>query len=419
VDLSDSESEDGVECVTPAAEASESGPASPDCPATAERSTAPRPWTADDMAMAFFQALWTLPVGAEPLAASLVVRDAALVRELSTEVERLLVVSGDMLLSFEQKQVLDCLLRAQVYRAANPDCRSRLREAAQKALLRLECQLNQRQAQLHTVREYTDQVDVRFPHLASDGSMTSEIHQRDALPEEYWSALEQGPRGSTLRMRAAGLLAVLRTFRRFCQTSTPQFSTFLDDLREQGLFASEAAFWRHSGAALLHAYGTRVDSAFVEFMTTHFGTQFHAGPVKKVRRMRRKLEEDHPYLTCRDPLTDAGVREAYGALGDVVRGTVKCDGGQEMLRVLNHLRGLHPTFEVWRIKNTHHPMAQVVGGYRDVKVLGRFDAGEVDGLRLCMVVEVQVIDEEFARVKAHMHKAYALDRGDFDVHCTG
>ena len=77
-------------------------------------------------------------------------------------------------------------------------------------------------------------------------------------------------------------------------------------------------------------------------------------------------------------------------------------------------------FAAWRIKNTHHPDAvvrrrgsreqavSVVGGYRDVKVLGKFTASD-----LAMVVEIQVIDTTFLEVKCHMHKPFTIRRGDF------
>merc|ERR1719401_778473 len=73
-------------------------------------------------------------------------------------------------------------------------------------------------------------------------------------------------------------------------------------------------------------------------------------------------------------------------------------------------------FEVWRIKNTHHADAEdMIGGYRDVKVLGRFTAPQRrKALSISMIVEVQVIDSVYMDIKKFMHKAYAIDRGDFD-----
>ena len=69
-------------------------------------------------------------------------------------------------------------------------------------------------------------------------------------------------------------------------------------------------------------------------------------------------------------------------------------------------------FEAWRVKNAHHPDAEVVGGYRDLKVLGKFSA-ELAEETLSMVVEIQIIDEVFLGVKKHMHKPFAIARGDF------
>lgn len=71
---------------------------------------------------------------------------------------------------------------------------------------------------------------------------------------------------------------------------------------------------------------------------------------------------------------------------------------------------------MWRIKNTHHADAEdMTGGYRDVKVLGKFTARRQRlGLQVSMIVEVQVIDTVYMDIKKYMHKAYAIDRGDFD-----
>ena len=45
-----------------------------------------------------------------------------------------------------------------------------------------------------------------------------------------------------------------------------------------------------------------------------------------------------------------------------------------MLDKVKQLQGIEDgegrRFEAWRVKNTHHPAAVVVGGYRDVKLVG-------------------------------------------------
>ena len=66
-------------------------------------------------------------------------------------------------------------------------------------------------------------------------------------------------------------------------------------------------------------------------------------------------------------------------------------------------------FEVLRVKNTHHRDAVIVGGYRDIKLLGKFSApGD-----LGMIVEIQVIDKYFVETKKFMHKPFTIVRGDF------
>merc|ERR1712039_892628 len=112
-----------------------------------------------------------------------------------------------------------------------------------------------------------------------------------------------------------------------------------------------------------------------------------------------------------------------GCLGDCVRGSVRADGAQEMISTVESLRSLnrmstHGRFEAWRIKNTHHSAAEeTTGGYRDIKVLGRFTARTgkrgAEPMPLSMIVEVQVIDAVYLDIKQYMHKAYAIARGDF------
>lgn len=108
--------------------------------------------------------------------------------------------------------------------------------------------------------------------------------------------------------------------------------------------------------------------------------------------------------------TNSRVRTCFFELGDVVRGSVQANGSAGMTSVVEKLKTLSPRFEVWRIKNTHHVSAETVGGYRDVKVLGRFTSGDDN---IAMIVEIQVIDKVFLDVKKYMHKAYAVQRGDF------
>ena len=69
-------------------------------------------------------------------------------------------------------------------------------------------------------------------------------------------------------------------------------------------------------------------------------------------------------------------------------------------------------FEAWRIKNTHHPHADIVGGYRDFKIIGKFTA-ECARETLAMVVEIQIIEKQFLNVKKDMHLPFTIARGDF------
>ena len=98
-----------------------------------------------------------------------------------------------------------------------------------------------------------------------------------------------------------------------------------------------------------------------------------------------------------------------------MRGSVACEGPEAMLATVKELEGFEAdgaSFEAWRIKNTHHRKAEVVGGYRDVMLIGAFSA-EVEGERVRTVVEVQVIDATFLAIKKYMHLPFSIARGDY------
>jgi len=160
-------------------------------------------------------------------------------------------------------------------------------------------------------------------------------------------------------------------------------------------------------------------------MESHFGSRFKHAPVKKLPRILAKLAGDEPRLLEESiAADDASLRCAYFALGDIVRGSLKADGPREMADIVGQLQKLdwmstHGKFAVWRIKNSHHHKAEeMTGGYRDVKVLGRFTAREgkmgSHPIPISMIVEIQVIDVVYLDIKNYMHKAYSIDRGDFD-----
>merc|ERR1712187_166057 len=102
--------------------------------------------------------------------------------------------------------------------------------------------------------------------------------------------------------------------------------------------------------------------------------------------------------------------------GDVLRCSLRGAGAEAMLSMKDRLHNLSPHegglgFDVWRVKNTHHPDAQTVGGYRDIKVLGLFTAPATEaGQQLAMIAEVQILDVEFIAIKKCMHKVYAIQR---------
>lgn len=231
------------------------------------------------------------------------------------------------------------------------------------------------------------------------------------MPAELWAWSEHGP---TPSLEAYPL--VLEAWS--AVGDTPEETRYY--IRHH--VANEAVLFARGAAHIMARYAQKVDAEFQVLMRSLFGDRFCKAPVKKVARMEPKiqmdLEQEEPDLApiFAEPESaqhDARARAAFYGLGDLVRGSVVAKGS-EMLEVLGKLRDPEQAkddkrrLEVWRIKNTHHADAKVVGGYRDIKVLGKFSAGE-----LSMVVEVQIIDATFLEVKKYMHKVYAIERGDF------
>merc|ERR1712232_505320 len=94
----------------------------------------------------------------------------------------------------------------------------------------------------------------------------------------------------------------------------------------------------------------------------------------------------------------AELRCTYFYVCDIVRCSLKAKGAEDMISVVKKVSSLgemSPTgkFEVWRIKNTHHSSVDardIVAGYRDVKLIGRFTAKAPtsSGTPACMLAEV-------------------------------
>lgn len=259
------------------------------------------------------------------------------------------------------------------------------------------------------------------------------VDQRDAVPKVLWAWTEQTSRDAE---HWAALEAALAA-------TGPGYGKYVLEkvLHDQELFSFGMAH-------LLARYATLVDAEFQALMRALFDTAFKQAPVKTVTRMRSKVKADLPGAAA-----EAALRAKYGQLyktsghfaakvdkvasrvdavvaayedyevtpealhevfqlGDLVRGSVTCDGPDAVLAALQKLTDRPAeqgrSFEAWRVKNTHHPKATTVGGYRDVKVLGKLSAGDMS-----MVVEIQLIDKRFLEIKKYMHKAYAIKRGDF------
>jgi hypothetical protein len=134
----------------------------------------------------------------------------------------------------------------------------------------------------------------------------------------------------------------------------------------------------------MRLYGTVVNFQFRRWMHERFGDSFRSAPVKNPTRMINKTRSDIVADVADGAATllaafDGGatvdvaaateVQRRFFQLADVVRGSITATGADEIAQVVATLRNSSPTsaseagLVVWRIKNTHHVDAKVVGGY--------------------------------------------------------
>eukprot|EP00927_Polykrikos_kofoidii_P002806 TRINITY_DN11120_c0_g1_i4.p1 TRINITY_DN11120_c0_g1~~TRINITY_DN11120_c0_g1_i4.p1 ORF type:complete len:1173 (+),score=234.61 TRINITY_DN11120_c0_g1_i4:233-3751(+) len=347
------------------------------------------------------------------------VRDSRFAFRMAAATSELLDFCQKRTLSDQDKGLLSTILSAGILRAVPQDLRDELLEQNSDVLETLEKTLDLRQSNLTEVATLTEHVDTYLQRRDRYGELsTSKLDQRDACPSELWEWLEDLPDGCFDRLRLV--------FKAFKDASVVRnVAEFSNYLIENDLTQDSALFAKAS-AHLLVGYAKAVDDHFANFMKETFGNRFKRAPVKKLKRIFAKMLADEPRLADDDQAAESlELRSAYFDLGDLVRGSVRAQGAWEMSETIAKLRSIGKgtrnmdyKFEAWRIKNTHHhDSAETTGGYRDVKVLGRFTAPyektERD-LPISMIVEVQVIDSVFMDVKKFMHKAYSIARGDFD-----
>eukprot|EP00927_Polykrikos_kofoidii_P039400 TRINITY_DN33799_c0_g1_i1.p1 TRINITY_DN33799_c0_g1~~TRINITY_DN33799_c0_g1_i1.p1 ORF type:complete len:1122 (+),score=207.76 TRINITY_DN33799_c0_g1_i1:188-3553(+) len=375
-----------------------------------------------------------------------------LARKLAEQTRGYVCSAGERRISAADRELMKVLLGLGVL-AADDLGRSATENAVRQALAQLFEACERRQAELGAVAESTSQVDTVFPHPNFQGDITTEpLDQRDAMPESTWSWLLK-PRPSCFER----LHSAYEGFRSAgAATNTGEFARFL---QAKGL-TKDAMLVAVGAVDLLESYAKLVNDGFVEFMQEHFEEAFKTAPVKSKARMIEKVTTDlletlpgfsgfDSVEGVKEAAGDERIRNSFFTLGDVVRGSIVADGAEEMLAVLDKLKTFgaahhdisvgSPTFDVWRVKNTHHPDAVTVGGYRDMKVLGRFRQppasahsmcktwpGSLGSKRsqswrhtqpaLCMIVEIQIIDVQFLAIKKFMHKVYAIERGDYWEH---
>lgn len=324
---------------------------------------------------------------------------------------------GERRLTETAQFVLSALLSAGALQGLLEKERSALQVRVAIALERLQHILDQRhEVDLGRIAVYTAGVDEYIEHMNHHGVLTTNVTQQDAMPMVLWGWSNRAympVKEEFARAQGAFIAA------------TGNAQRAADYVRRH--FVSDGELFAWGPYHVMVLYAERLDAEFQAFMRELFGDSFKNAPVKGTRRIHAKLkadlENDGPAALLAafdDPELAAAnceVRSLCHGLADVVRGSVTAEGADEMIRIATELRNsprdaAGRSFSAWRVKNTHHATAVVVGGYRDVKILGVFTA-TVGSERMSMVVEIQIIDSVFLEIKRHMHKVYAIDRGDF------
>jgi|MDSY01.2.fsa_nt_gb hypothetical protein len=213
----------------------------------------------------------------------------------------------------------------------------------------------------------------------------------------------------------------------------------------------------------------KIDQPFEQFMVQLFKDKFTKGPVKDKERVFEKMKEglkendvnlwekmnrysEEEKRKRKMRLTGCTFEEleAFGrkvwnksalegrfaptpqmklaivgcGINDIVRGSVNCEGPDDMLKALHTLQS-NPThgnisFTTKRIRNTHHADAETtVGGYRDVTVTGLLKIVQSEVSSDSMLVEVKLIDSKFIEIKSFMHELDSIAGGNFGVICRG
>jgi len=347
---------------------------------------------------------------------SLKVRNTSFCESLLGCVVEFLDQSKTQKLTNVGKKALAISLEAGILRAISGEDAIELKEINKGVLKELENVLEERQKALSLVSQMTPAVDVFFPRWnRNKEKVQTKLDQRDSMPGATWQWIENLPSDCFERLQVA-----YKAFSGIGRVhSEQQFATYLrshDFLCDNSLYAK-------CGAHMLVGWADVVQPFFDDFMREHFGSTYHGAPNKKLPRMYTKMGGDFPDLHDETKTSeDSTLRCTYFQLGDIVRGAITAQGPDDLIEIVDKLQKLSTMgeigkFEAWRIKNTHHHSAsEVVGGYRDVKVLGCFTAARKRmGFKVSQIVEIQVIDVVFTEIKKFMHKAYAIDRGDFDA----
>eukprot|EP00929_Paragymnodinium_shiwhaense_P047860 TRINITY_DN24277_c0_g1_i1.p1 TRINITY_DN24277_c0_g1~~TRINITY_DN24277_c0_g1_i1.p1 ORF type:complete len:849 (+),score=233.62 TRINITY_DN24277_c0_g1_i1:219-2765(+) len=397
---------------------------------TALAETFPR-GAADEMCAASLQfELWQVAEAPDATAASTAAleenvtrlktpRNVNLAERLASHVAELLGLCPNMTISPQQKELTQMLLRAGVLEAASKNAPTVIRLAS-SVLEELQGMLQQRQTS-SLEKPLSELTSVPNEYYLPEGYTRVRggapvLDQRDAMPDDMWKWLEELPSACTAALQEA--------YRAFKNTGAVPTTLAFRDMLVASELTMDHVLNATASAHLCTSYAKVVDEAFGLFMKGHFGSRLSMAPTKKIQRILAKKREDIPELFDEKAAAcDPELRCGYMQISDVVRCSLEAEGGEDMIKVVKELRQLHTMsdlgqLEVLRIKNSHHrafPEQEILGGYRDVKVLGRFTAKAPmpNGLPISMIVEIQVVDAFFLKVKKYMHMSYTVIRGDF------
>eukprot|EP00039_Didymoeca_costata_P014850 m.245518 g.245518 ORF g.245518 m.245518 type:complete len:761 (-) comp16108_c1_seq21:2323-4605(-) len=195
-----------------------------------------------------------------------------------------------------------------------------------------------------------------------------------------------------------------------------------DERSLHGFWANVYVWWLMGVAALC-------DKFLQTWLDSTFGFALRRAPLKSESRIKEKrqdyLEQCKQVFGNDEFYFDTNTVAEYshhvldaGGMLDLCRFSIICNSPAELVQIYESFMRRRfsngSDFEVIRVKNWFHPSAKLgPGKYRDVKLNLVVKVPMPKGGHVLHIVEAQLILEDYAKMKKHMHLLYCVHRGDY------